>query len=465
MDRPDLLVLGRKSALVAARDLARAFNPIDGIPHPIPWRRKVDVTVDEVATHAQDRAMRNLWWDGFFAECAEIIWLQYFVLYALAFGAPLALIGMLAALTNLLAAASMFPGALLAERTRQYRWIVLINGGVLSRLPFLLLAALPWITTGNPALAVIVLVAALRGFFGSVSMPAWSAYCADFVPEGLRGRYFSSRNMIRQVADLITAPLAGILIYLFGGLSGWQAAWLLAFTLGMVSTAFFWRIPGERTFGAHEHKAKARSERKPSLLRDKRLLWFVATAGVFQLSVMLAGPFFSVYFVRELGASTVWVGITAAMMPLAGMIAQPLLGRLNDRFGPKWLLVVSGLCFPIAPWAWMLATEPWHIIFINLIAGVLWAANLLATFNLLLDIAPAERRASYSGLLQASVFFASFVGPLLGGFLIPAVGFKVVFFLSGTGRFLATLVLWRMVEVEPEATPQIEPLPEPAPAG
>jgi hypothetical protein len=41
----------------------------------------------------------------------------------------------------------------------------------------------------------------------------------------------------------------------------------------------------------------------------------------------------------------------------------------------------------------------------------------------------------------------------------------MVFCLSGARRFLATLVLWRMVEIEPEETPKIEPLPEPAPAG
>jgi MFS family permease len=446
------------------RGLGRAFNPIDGIPHPIPLIAREDA-VGAQATRLEERAMRNLWWDGFFAESAEVIWLQYFTLYALALGASFVLIGVLAALTNLFAAVSMWPGSIIAERTRRYRMIVLVNGGVLSRLPFLALAAIPWIATGNPALGIIVVVAALRGFFGNVALPAWSAYCADFVPAGLRGRYFASRNLIRQVADLAVAPLVGLVIFLFGGLSGWQVAWVAAFSLGMVSTAFFWRIPSESAFGAHERKPVARVAGKASLLRDRRLVWFVVTSGVFQLSVMIAGPFFSVYFVRELGASTLWVGITAAMMPLAGILAQPFLGRLNDRLGPKWILVASGLFFPIAPWAWMLATEPWHIIFINLIAGVLWAANLLASFNLLLSIAPEDRRASYAGMQQAAIFAGSFLGPLIGGVLIATIGFKSVFFLSGAGRFLASLILWRVVDdFHAEPVPAHEPLAEPIPA-
>lgn len=464
MGRP--FTMSTTGAGLALRGFGRALNPIDGIPHPIPLIAGEE-QVGEQPRRNEARAMRNLWWDGFFAECAEIVWLQYFSLYALALGAPLALIGVLVALTNLLAAVSMWPGSILAERTRRYRMIVLVNGGILGRIPFLILAAIPWLATGNSALGIVVAVAALRGFFGSVAMPAWSAYCADFVPAGLRGRYFASRNLIRQVADLSLAPLAGLIIYLLGGLSGWQIAWVLAFSLGMVSTAFFWRIPDESVFGAHEHRATRNVERTASVLRDRRLLWFIATSGFFQFSVMVAGPFFSVYFVRELGASTLWVGITAAMMPLAGIVAQPFLGRLNDRLGPKWVLVVSGLAFPIAPWLWIFATSPWHIVFVNLVAGVLWAANLLASFNLLLQIAPENRRASYAGWQQAAIFFGSFLGPLAGGFLIPALGFRTVFFLSGAGRFVATLVLWRFVadDAESEDEPGAVPLPEPTPAG
>ena len=392
--------------------------------------------------------MRNLWWDGFFAECTEIIWLQYLTLYAVALGANIGLIGILAATTNLLAAVSMWPGSLLAERTRRYKAIVMVCGGVLNRLPFLLLAALPWIVTGNPALAIIFVVCAVKGFFGSIAMPAWSAYCAGFVPQGMRGRYFASRNFVRHVADLGTAPLAGFVIYMFGGFTGWQITWLMAFGFGMASTVFFWRIPGEKNFAGTEYNVAARPEKSASALHDRRLLWFVGTSAFFQLSVMIAGPFFSVYLVEQLGASTLWVGITAAAMPAAGLIAQPLLGRLNDRFGPKWLLVVSGLVFPVAPWLWMVATEPWHIILVNAVAGVLWSANLLESFNLLLEIAPAGKRPSYSGLHQAGMFFAAFVGPLAGGFLIAGMGFQTVFFLSGAGRFLATLLLWRLVSVD-----------------
>lgn len=414
--------------------------------------------------------MRNLWWDGFFAECADVIWLQYFSLYAIALGAGIGLVGVLAAISNLVAALSLWPGAVLAERTRRYKFLVLFTGGGPGRLAFLTLAVLPWFATGNSALMVLALATIARSFFGNIAMPAWSAFAAEFVPERMRGRYFSSRNFIRQVADLGTAPIVGLIIYRMGGLSGWQVAWLLSFLLASVSSAFYWRIPRESNFGVTASPIEHARPRQPAaVLRDRNLFWLVVTTAFFQLSVMLAGPFFSVYLVEHLGASTAWVGITFAAMPLAGIISQPLLGRLNDRYGPKWLLVVSSLLLPIAPWLWMIASQPWHVIFINAIAGVLWAANLLAVFNVVLQMAPPDKRPSYTGWQQAGVFFASFVGPLVGGFLIGAVGFQVVFFVSGAGRLVAALALWKLVSEVSSSSNDVradaEPALAPSPAG
>jgi MFS family permease len=430
--------------------VARAFNPFEGTPHPIPSRRRapqrVDFSVGENTTPMQERAMRNLWWDGFFAESSEVIWLQYFALYALALGASTGLIGVLAATSGLLAALSMWPGAMLAEKTRQHKFIVLLTGGSMARLVFLLLAAIPWIATGNLALGLVALGAALKGFFSSVAMPAWSAFVAEFVPARLRGRYFASRDFARQLASLGMVPLVGLLIYKIGGLEGWQVAWLLAFVAGMMSSAFFVRIPRNATTAGQRSDGQPRqADGKASALRDPNFLWFAGALGLFHLFVMLAGPFFSVYLVEKLGASTLWVGLTLAATPIGAMIAQPMIGRLNDRLGAKWLLVASGLTIPVLPWLWIFATEPWHILFVNVLGGALWAGGLLGTFNLMLAIAPPHKRPSYAGLQQAAVFVASFLGPLAGGFLIGALGFKMIFFLSGAGRVVAVLLLWRYV--------------------
>jgi len=450
------------------RAVGRTFNPIDGIPHPIPQRnaaRPASLNVGEEATPQQERSMRNLWWDGFFAETAEVIWLHFFAVYALALGANIGLIGLLAALSNLMAALSMFPGAWLAEKTKNYKLIVVLLSGGLGRFVFLGMAAIPWIATGHGALALISVLAALRGVLSAIGMPAWQAFAAEFVPLRLRGRYFASRNFARQMAELMTAPLVGLIISVMAGFDGWTTVWLMAFFFGVASTVFYMRIPTTQRDAtatapaqdaATPHVRRVRPDFKQSALSDKRLLALVASSGLFYLAVMMGGPFFSVYLVQELGGNAFWVGVTTAAMPLAGMLSQPFLARLHDRVGPKQMLLLSGAVFPIVPWLWIVATAPWHIFFLNFLAGALWSANLLSALNLLLAIAPEHKRATYAAYHQAAIFFGSFAGPLLGGLLIPLVGFKLVFFLSGAGRGIATLLLWKLVPEDEEA-PADEP--------
>lgn len=456
------VVTARGTSAARLRGVGRAFNPLEGVPHPIARRsaRPSSFAVGEEATPDQERAMRNFWWDGFFAESSEVIWLQFFSLYALVLGANIGLIGVLVAMGNLLAAASMWPGAVLAERTRKYKFIVVLTSGGLGRLTFLLLAAIPWFATGKLALGLIVLAAGMRGVLSSIAMPAWHAFAGEFVPVRLRGRYFASRNFARQMSELATAPLIGLVISLMGGLTGWQTAWLVALTFGIVSSTFYLRIPSQVTPREPAPALRVASPPSTSALRDTRLRNFVLTAGLFQLSVMLVGPFFSIYLVRELGGSAMWVGLTAAAMPVGGMLVQPLIGRLHDQFGAKRLLIASGLLIPVLPWCWIIATEPWHILFVNVLGGALWSTSLLASFNMILAIAPPERRPSYAGLHQAAIFFAAFVGPLAGGVLIGAIGFHMLFFISGAGRVVATLLMWKMVPDDRADDPADERLPE-----
>jgi MFS family permease len=341
----------------------------------------------------------------------------------------------------------MWPGAVMAERTRRYRWIVLVTGGGPGRVLILAMVALPWMASDNAALGVLLAVSLGRAFLGNVAMPAWSAFGAEFVPLGLRGRYFGSRNFARQVAGLMVAPLAGLLIERIGGVEGWQLAWIVAFILGATATGFYARIPEEAAdprLRATQSEEEAHAEPR-AFLKDRNLMWLTGTVGLFHTSVMLAGPFFSVYLVRHLGASPLWVGITAAAVPVGGLLAQPLVGQLNDRLGAKWLLVVSGFLLPGLPWFWAIVTEPWQVIFINLAAGAFWAAHQLGTFNLTLAIAPPEKRATYSAVQQGAVFVAGAIGPLIGGPVIGLAGYKLIFLLSGAGRVVATALLMRTV--------------------
>ena len=173
-------------------------------------------------------------------------------------------------------------------------------------------------------------------------------------------------------------------------------------------------------------------------------MYLIGTA-IFNVALTSAGPFFNVYLKENLDASALWIGIINGILPITGLFGLIYFGRLMDQRGTKWLMVVSGLMIPILPACWLVITEPWQVIPVNIIGGLLWAAYSLALLNMTMVMAPAESRARYAAAFHMVLFAASFAGPLLGGVMIDEFGYKSIFAFSSVGRLAGTLVIWRFV--------------------
>lgn len=393
------------------------------------------------------RNLRYFWLDGLFSAISENFYLGYVTLFALAFGASNGQVGIVTAAANFLGALALFPGARLTERVGRRQPVILWTAGGLGRLVLLALAAIPFLTN-QPAVAIVLIIVfnGLRSFLGSLANPAWTAMVADLVPDFMRGNYFGRRNIAMGLAALVVAPLAGRMINLGNGFAGfdflgYQSIFLCAFIFGMVSTVSFRRIvepPAAAGAGGAHHRGDLRR----ALRAHPAFLGMVASAFIWNMSLQVAGPFFNVYLVAELDASTAMVGIVASVSSLTAIFGQQAFGRWLDRKGALWVIMVSGLLIPGLPLAWMFITEPWHVGVINTFGGFLWAGYNLANFNLLLDLTPDEQRPRAVALFQTAVFSSSVIGPVLGGYLADAFSFQLIFFLSGAGRFLGIVVLF-----------------------
>jgi len=395
-------------------------------------------------TKAQAKGMRLFWFDGFFAWFSEWIVVQYLALYALAYGASTAQIGYLSGLVSLSGALALLPGARLAERWGRRKLIVVVSGGSIAKIMLLGLAILPFFSEGKEVIYAIMVLGSLRVFFNNFGMPAWTSLTADLVPLSLRGRFFSSRSFGMGVAALIGAPLAGLMIDRLSFPEGWQAAWTLALVAGLLSTAFYSRIPDKEIERA---VAKAGTPPAPTgrILDDRNFIWFCAVIFGWNLALYVAAPFFNVHLIRNMGGSAGWVGALLAVNSVSALAGQPVAGRLLDSRGSWWLMAVTGVAISSLPLAWVAATEPWHIIFINGVGGAVWAGYNLAVFNLLLIISPAAKRAFYSAVYQFMVFSAAFAGPLIGGVVGERWGLPSLFLISGVGRLVAALLFIALV--------------------
>lgn len=401
----------------------------------------------EIAT-GKLRNLRYFWLDGLFASVSENFYLGFIALFALAYGASNSQIGLLAAAANLLGAAALFPGAQLVEKVGRRKPVVIWSGGVFGRLALLGLALIPLLIV-DPAIAIVAIIVldSLRAFMFNLANPGWTSMVADLVPESMRARFFSSRNIAMGVAALLIAPLAGQMISstnsrLDSPYIGYQIAFLFAFLFGLVSTYSFSKIqePDPSEIDRHIHQ---RGDLRRALKHSPGFTGLIVSALVWNLSLQIAAPFFNVFLVSTFQATAATIGVLAGIASLFALFGQRAFGNLIDRKGAYWVQAATGLLIPLAPLAWASITAPWQVGIINAFSGFLWAGYSLANFNLLLELTPDTQRARAVALFQLAVFGSAVAGPLLGGWLADTAGFRVVFVLSSVGRYVGTaLFIW-----------------------
>jgi MFS family permease len=442
---------GNRRGLSVIRSVRPPFTDVPG-----PFYRPTRATdLDDHATPQQERAMRSFWWDGFWASSSESVLISYLSLYLLAFGASNSQVGMLSSLSSLFAAIAFLPGARLVELIGHRKATVVASGGVLARLPIVALAVVPFVAGGNAAIWLVIGIASFRGFFAYFHVPAWTSLTSDIVPLRMRGRYLASRNFGMSVAALAMAPLAGFLVDRFTGLHGWQLVWLVSFVAGALSTWCYARIPEPPEHPRLvEQPTEGEGERSQGgffadILRDRNFVSYLVSIAVWNIALMAAGPFFNVYLVKNLHASTFTVGALSSLPALTGLGGLLFMGRVMDRRGTKWLMVSSALLIPVLPVGWMFVTAAWQVIFINAASGLLWAGYNLSLANMVMVMSTPEKRARYAAAFQTVTMAACFVGPILGGYLIDAMGFHAVFAFSAVGRMAAALILLRYVTARP----------------
>lgn len=393
------------------------------------------------------RNLRAFFFDGLFSAASDAINLTYQTLYVLALGATNAQIGLMSALASLSATLLLMPGAMLADRSKRRKPLVLWSGGGVARVMIILLALLPFLVRGPVIVYIAIGLNVIMAGAGNLAYSAWVSLTADVVPLSWRGRFFGTRNMVMGLVTIVMTLLAGQLITHMGSISGYQIAFLVAFGIGMASTYSYAQIKEpERSVQPQAKQEYSLSSLLTTLRADRSFLAFCLYAMIWNFSLNIAGPFFNVYLVKTLSATAFMVGFLSIVSSISGLPAQRLFGQLNDRWGPHKVILVTGSIIPVVPFAWYFITSAWHVVPINIVSGFLWAGYNLAMFNLLLAIAPEAQRARYSAMFQISVTISLALGASVGGLIANHWGIPLVFVVSAIGRAIGAGVFARFVK-------------------
>ena len=130
-----------------------------------------------------------------------------------------------------------------------------------------------------------------------------------------------------------------------------------------------------------------------------------------------------------------WTGLASAISGICMFISAPIWGIIADRWGRKPMILRAMFGITLISVATALAPNVFWLITFRGITG-LFAGSMAAASAMVASSTPREKLTYAMGILMVANFGGSALGPLIGGIMGDAFGFKAVFYIIGAVYFL-----------------------------
>ncbi len=390
-------------------------------------------------------------------------------------------------------------GAYFSERTTSRHSYCLWTHGI-ARMMWLFLAiaigftTLGWGHFSNHQLVVltllIILVSHIVTALGSAS---WLSWMAMLVPRRLRGRYFGLRNSLASLTQLLSVPIAALIVsnWSGGSIQGYGVVLLLGIIAGMISLSCqFFKVdvnPQEQNTTSSEEAQtlseeavesqslssqslssqslpKENNSSSQSIFKDKNFLIFLVYFGLWMFAFNLSTPFFNLYMLDTLDLDVSWVSLYGSFQAGAGMLMLIVWGRLADKFGNRFVLLLTGILIAVTPIFWILignsSTDIWlWLPLLHIFIGGSVNSIELCGNNLQIAIAPTKNQSIYFAIAAAVAGGTGALGTTIGGFLAESTSFvgglPGLFAISVGFRLVALIPLMFVEEEQKKSLPSI----------
>ncbi len=303
------------------------------------------------------------------------------------------------------------------------------------------------------ALAGFIFGYALYSFSAGLSGPAFLDIVAKTVPGNRLGAFFGHRQFWGGLGAIVSGMLVRFILSEQG--PAFPVSYCLLFGLALIAFAPGWALfatiyePPGKVERAQPLLSFLRSA--PTVVREHRAYRLLLISRLLTGCAGIALPFYIIYCRRFLGVPEEAVGTYLAIQMSGTVALIPLWAFLNDRRGPRTLLVaVASLSLAVpslALLAVLLAGAPgiargiFGAVFFPVAA--VGGGSFMGYTNYLFAIAPEERRPLYIGV-QNTLFAITAFLPLVGGVVVGLASFQVLFLVAavmGLLGLIATVIL------------------------
>src|SRR5262245_55769415 len=142
----------------------------------------------------------------------------------------------------------------------------------------------------------------------------------------------------------------------------------------------------------------------------------------------------------QLGGDGLAIGVNLAVFSVAAIAARPMIARVGDRLGRRFLMVggalLAGTAIATTAFVSSLAT----LLPLRAISGVGEAALFVGAATLIADLSPAHRRAEGASYFSLAVFGGLGIGPVVGEVVLGDGRYRAVYLVAALFCVTAALI-------------------------
>ena len=339
-------------------------------------------------------------------------------------------------------------GAYLEERYANRRLLAVISEAA-SRLMWAPIAVLPFLPySPTVVIFLFVFLQFLSAAFNGVNVNCWSSWMTDLVPAERRGRYFGIRNTVASVATMLAGLASGFTLDYFKTNVSEAYAYAVTLAIGVVTAMIgvtmvcFQAEPPLRRRGSLDIRTMFIEP-----LRDGAYRTLILAAASWAFVVGVASPFFTAYGIATLKMTFAELAFIGIISSVASIVVYPIVGRLQDRFGDKIVLVWSAFCVVPLPLGWIFSTPGWlwPLFCTSLCAGMFWPGINQGFANLSMARAPEAGKGAYLAAYGAVSGIGVVLSGIIGGVIAQLLGSLTWQFAGVTINHYAVLFVFSML--------------------
>jgi len=346
-----------------------------------------------------------------------------------------------------------------AESMKRKLPFVALVGGLLERVPYLLIgiAILLW-AQDSPTLILILLFLGIgtAAMGAGIATPAWFTMIGKVLPVNRRGMFFGISEGLGALVGIAGAVVVGIVL----DTVSYPMNFALLFLVASVFMGISWvglvlnREP-ESPIIKKQIPLRHYFQQLPAILRNHHnFRHFLISYSISRLGMMAVG-FFIVFGNKNFNLSGADVGTLTAVLIGSQAVMQVILGWMGDKQGHKFNLTISAFAMALAAVFAIIATSFLTLIPAFMLLGTAIASDNISKFNIVLEFAVPEDQPTFIGLTNTLLAPVTFLGPIIGGLIVSALSFQGMFVVAMCFAIVGGLLLLFWVQ-EPRHTP---PLP------